>query len=250
MVGARELLRNLAARELKVRYKRSTLGFLWTLLNPLLTMIVFTFVLSAIGPKVEWFPIYFMSGYLPYAFFQASALVACGSIVNNAGLISKVYFPREVLPLSVVAAQLVHLLLAMGLLLLAEIIVRSPLRPALVMLPLALLLLVVFTIGVALLLSAANTFLRDIQEFLNVGFLMLFYLTPVIYRKTDIPARWRWIIELNPLTHILTLFRSALYERRFPSGASIGASVVAAFASLFVGLAVFTRLSARFAKEV
>ena len=252
VVGARELLRNLTVRELKVRYKRSTLGFLWTLLNPLLMMAVFTVVLTkaGFGPKIPYPPLYFLSAYLPFAFFQASVVVGTSSIVGNAGLITKVYFPREVLPLSSVLSQFVHLMLGLGVLLVVELLFRSPVRLSLIMLPVALLLLAMFTTGVTLLFAATNTILRDIQEFLGVGMMILFYLTPVIYQKENIPASWRWLPNMNPLTHYVALFRAVFYERRMPSGAALGASAGAAVVMLMIGATVFARLSVRFAKDV
>ena len=146
LAESRELLRNLTSRELKVRYKRSSLGFFWTLLNPLLMMAVFTIVLGAVfGSEVEYFPIYFLTGYLPFAFFQASVMVASGSVVNNAGLITKVYFPRAVLPLSVVASQLVHYVLASAILFVALVVIGFNFWPYLPFYALAVVLLTAFT---------------------------------------------------------------------------------------------------------
>jgi ABC-type polysaccharide/polyol phosphate export permease len=258
LAGARELLRNLTSRELKVRYKRSTLGFLWTLLNPLLMMAVFTLVFStAFKTTIEWFPVYFLSGYLPFAFFQASVMIATGSIVGNAGLITKVYFPRAVLPLSVVASQLVHLLLGIGVLLGALVVLDLAsdsadfdFVPYLPVLVLAIVLLAAFAMGMALLFSAGNTFLRDIGEFLPVGFLLWFYATPVIYQVDFLPEDWRWVLLLNPLTYYVQLFRDALYDPHWPAPATVAAATVCAAVSLVVGWTLFVRLSERFAKEV
>jgi lipopolysaccharide transport system permease protein len=256
LLGARELLRNLTVRELKVRYKRSSLGFLWTLLNPLLMMAVFTVMLTTVfKADIEFFPVYFLAGYLPFAFFQASVQVGTGSIIGNANLVKKVYFPRSVLPLSVVLSQAVHLALGLTVLLTAEtVIFRWDQRftwwwylPSLV---LAIALLTVFTTGLTLLLSAANTYFRDIQEFMTVAFLLWFYATPVIYDLNMMPAEIQPFIKLNPLTWFVALFRSALYEMRLPGLPTLAICTAWALGSLVVGWLVFDKLAAQFAKEV
>lgn len=257
LLDARELLRNLTIRELKVRYKRSALGFAWTLLNPLLMMAVFTAVFSTFFKgMLGWFPIYFLSGYLPFAFFQASATVATGSIVANANLVRKVYFPRSVLPVSVVLAQLVHLLLGLGVLLVAETIIYIGWDRSfdwwwyLPLLVFAIALLTIFTTGLAMLLAAANTFLRDIQEFTTVAFLMWFYATPVIYPLDQLPGWVQTIIKLNPMTHFVELFRDALYSNSLPTWSTVLAATGSALAMFTVGWLTFNRLSREFAKEV
>ncbi|MEZ5143836.1 MAG: ABC transporter permease [Acidimicrobiales bacterium] len=258
LIGARELLRNLTVRELKVRYKRSALGFLWTLLNPLLMMTVFTAVFATFfkGSGLEWFPIYFLSAYLPFAFFQASCQIATGSIVGNANLVRKVYFPRAVLPVAVVLSQLVHLAMGLGVLLVAELVLYIGWDRTfdwwfyLPVLVLALVLLTMFTAGLSMLLAAANTFLRDIGEFTTVAFLLWFYLTPVIYPLSIAPPTVQTLLKLNPLYPFIALFRSSLYEMQWPGLPTVAYGVFWAVAMLAIGWAAFQRLSPRFAKEV
>ncbi len=251
VIGARELLRNLTSREIKVRYKRSVLGLFWTLLNPLLTMIVFTVVLSkAFRLDIEWGSIYFLSAYLPFSFFQTCVFAGTGAVVNNASLISKVAFPREVLPVSAVMAQFVHLAFAMAVFMPFVFLVRSPWRASLIVLLPALILMFVFCVGVALLLSALNTKVRDIQEFQGVAMMIAFYMTPVIYLKENLPPKYQTIINLNPLTHFVSLFRSALYTREFPTAQVWGITIGCTVFTLVLGAYVFNRLSTAFAKEL
>lgn len=257
LLGARELLRNLTIRELKVRYKRSTLGFLWTLLNPLLMMAVFTVIFTYVfvPGDVSWFPIYFLSGYLAFAFFQASVQVGTGSIIGNANLVKKVYFPRSVLPLSVVLSQAVHLALGLGVLLVAETIIfkwdsRFDWWWYLPVLVIAVALLTVFTTGLTLLLAAANTYFRDIQEFMSVAFLLWFYATPIIYDPAVFPPGIQKALQANPLYWYVELFRSALYTTRLPGLTTVLMCVGWAVVSLVIGWLVFERLAAQFAKEV
>jgi ABC-type polysaccharide/polyol phosphate export permease len=258
LFGARELLRNLTIRELKVRYKRSALGFLWTLLNPLLMMAVFTIVFTtAFVSPIEWFPIYFLTGYLPFAFFQASVQVGTGSIIGNANLVKKVYFPRTALPLSVVLSQLVHFILGLGVLLVAETIIfkwdqRFDWWWYIPTLLLAVVLLSVFTTGMTLFFAAANTFLRDIAEFMGVAFLLWFYATPIIYdpAQQPLPKAFLTLIKINPLYWFVALFRSCLYETRLPGLPTVAICVVLAGAMLAFGWWVFEKLAAQFAKEL
>ncbi len=249
--AARQLLKNLTVRELKIRYKRSALGFLWSLLNPLLMMAVFTLVFGvAFDIGIKDFPIFFLVGYLPWSFFQACVQVSTGIIVGNANLVNKVYFPRETLPLAVVLSQLVHFVLAMGVLFVALAVKGYAFLPYLPSLLLAIVLLVGLSTGISMLMAAANTKLRDIQEFLNVLFLVWFYMTPVIYPLDRIPARFRWIIELNPMTQIVEIVRDSLYRLTYPSWQRIAAATAAAIVSMIVGFVVFGRLADDFAKEV
>ncbi|MCB1002891.1 MAG: ABC transporter permease [Acidimicrobiales bacterium] len=256
LLGARELIANLTGRELKVRYKRSALGFAWTLLNPLLMMAVFTALFSTLFSGQElskgWYAIYFLTGYLPFAFFQASSTVATGSVVGNAGLVTKVYFPRAVLPLSVVTSQLVHFVMGLVVLLVVTPFLGFTWWWYLPTLLLAIVLLTCFTAGISMLLAALNTYFRDIAEFTTVAFLLWFYATPVIYplATPPIPAPVVTVIKLNPMTMFVGLFRSALYDNAWPGWPTLLGATVSAVVTLVVGWKVFIRLSAQFAKEV
>lgn len=249
--ASKQLLKNLTVRELKVRYKRSVLGFLWSLLNPLLMMAVFTLIFSlAFRAPIPDFPIFFLVGYLPWSFFQASVQVSTGVIVGNANLVTKVYFPREVLPMAVVLSQAVHFGLAMIVLFIALLVKGYNFLPYLPGMLLATLLLFLFTTGVSMFFAAANTKLRDIQEFLNVLFLTWFYLTPVIYSLEQIPERFRWVIQLNPMTHVVEMMRDSLYRGTLPSSRRLAAGAISALVALLIGFTVFRRFADDFAKEV
>ncbi|MEY2420436.1 MAG: lipopolysaccharide transport system permease protein [Acidimicrobiaceae bacterium] len=246
-----ELLLNLTSRELKIRYKRSVLGFFWSLLNPLMMMAVFTVIFTvAFKAPIHDFPLFFLSAYLPWAFFQASAQISTGVIIANAGLIKKVYFPRVVLPLSVVLSQLVHLLLGMCVLLVALAIDGYNFLPYLPVLVASIALLTLFTAGVSMLFAAANVVFRDIQEFSNVLFLLWFYMTPVIYSPTQLTPKYRTVLHINPMYYMVQMLRSSIYELRMPSLAVTAGAVVSTVLSLVAGGLLFRRLSIRFAKEI
>lgn len=278
---ARELLRQFVAKELRIRYKNSTLGFLWSMLTPAMMTLVFTALFGlAFNLDIDDYPSFFLSGYLLWQFFQTSSQSSITAIVGNGQLIKKVYFPREVLPLSMVLAQLTHFLLAMVVLGPFLIVTRG--WGVLWHLPAALLvvgLLTVFTSGMAMVFAGANVPFRDLQELIVVIFLVWFYATPVLYPLALLEASTNPIVRVlatvsswNPMSWFVELFRSTTYGtvRVAPGGGTDGLSDVrfietgpgwpdpellalAAFVSFTVfglGYVLFNRLALTFAKEV
>jgi len=268
----RELLVQLVRKELKVRYRNSTLGFLWSMLTPALMTVVFTVIFTQIVPIEVGgpFPAFFLAGYLLWQFFQNSCQGAIHSVVGNADLVKKVYFPREVLPLSHVLAQLIHLLLA--LLVISPYLVWARGLQVLVHLPatlLAVVLLTVFTSGVAMWLAGVNVVFRDLQELFVVMFLVWFYATPVLYPLALVRAMLGTdhvlvtLLQLNPMTWFVELFRTPLYGAVVEAGSGVtslapawpgpGAVAIAfgwAVVTFAAGYVVFLRRARTFAKEV
>jgi ABC-type polysaccharide/polyol phosphate export permease len=161
--GYRELVRNLVIRDLKVRYRNSMLGILWSLFNPLLMMAVFTVVFTVMTPysSVKSYPVFVLCGILPWNFFSASVIASIRSIVDNAPLVNKVYFPREILPISVVLANLINFLLALIVLFALMFVFQIPLTRWILLLPVVIMVQLIFTIGISLILATANVFYRD-----------------------------------------------------------------------------------------
>ncbi len=264
---SRELLANLVGKELKIRYKSSALGFLWSLVTPLLMTGVFTVVFATFLriPMGEGnFATFFLAGYLVWMFFSNSVNSSVSAIVGNGALIKKVYFPREVLPLSLVLSQGIHFLLALvatGPLFVYYRGFHPELIPAIV---LGLVLLVAFTAGVSMLFAAANVSFRDLQELTQVLFLAWFYVTPVIYPLVFLAEgtarRFRPLILANPLTSYVELFHRILYGTPLPNGpnplpswpelASWLACTAWAAVALATGYTLFHRRAVTFAKEV
>ena len=270
---ARELLAQLVRKELKVRYKNSTLGFLWSMLTPALMTLVFSVVFTQVVPiDVDDFPAFFLSGYLLWQFFQNSCQGAIHSIVENGDLVKKVYFPREVLPLSHVLSQLIHLLLA--LLVVSPYLVATRGLPVLTYLPVTLVavaLLAVFVSGAAMWFAGVNVVFRDLQELFIVIFQVWFYATPVIYpwvlveAETSGAFRWVGVVLLaNPMTWFVEVFRDGLYGQvtvgrsgelvsaapGLPAAGALGVAAIWALLAFAVGYSVFHRRARTFAKEV
>jgi ABC-type polysaccharide/polyol phosphate export permease len=280
---ARELLAQLVRKELKVRYKNSSLGFLWSMITPVLMTIVFSVIFTyVVVIPVDNFPAFFISGYLLWQFFQNSCQGAIHSVVGNGDLVKKVYFPREVLPLSHVLAQLVHLLLA--LLVISPYLVVTRGWGVVAYLPLTLLavvLVTMFTSGVAMWFAGVNVVFRDLQELFIVIFQVWFYATPVLYPLALVGVGIRggptldWLstaLQLNPMTWFVEVFRAPLYGQvveatavtqalegagpvsslppGLPPVAGVGLAVVWSVATMVVGYIVFNRRARTFAKEV
>jgi ABC-type polysaccharide/polyol phosphate export permease len=256
---SRELMVNLTLRELRGKYKRSILGWSWSLLNPLASMLVFT-VIFRVFLKVEIdagdpsgmdnFAFFLLCGLLPWNFLSNSITGSMGVLVDNSNLIKKVYFPREVLVGANVASWVVALLLELGVLAVALLVAGNFVVPWL--LPTLLLVAVqtVFVTGVGLVLSVLNVYFRDIQHLVGILLQMWFYATPIVYSVDQVPDRLLFFYELNPMVRFVEAYRDCLYDLRFPSLADTAYLVAVAAATLALGLFVFARLEPKLAEEL
>ena len=266
-----ELLTELVRKDLKVKYKNSALGFIWSLANPLLYLAVFTLVFTQLLKNgIDDFPVLFMSGFLVWNFFNLATLSGTGSVVGNANLVRKVRFPRVVLPLSSVGFAGVHFVLQLGVLLaLLLVFYRDAFGPQLVLLVPALAVVLVFATAMALLASALNVRYRDVEHLLEVILLAWFWLTPIVYPVTyvrDELAGSPWLFRLylaNPMTGVVTAMQRAIYVHPVTGGRQIlpaggygfyltwlGVGGAIALALLAAGLWTFRRLQADFAEEL
>src|SRR5689334_18749981 len=196
----RELIWALALKELKIRYKRSVLGFLWALLNPMLLMLVLTVVFSTImAINIPHYAIFLLSVLLPWTFFSQSLSYAAESVVGNGDLIKKVRVAKLVFPVAAVVSNMINFLLSMIPLVLIVIAVGHPFYWTWLYLPVPLFALTIFTLGATFFFAAANVYYRDVSHILQVLLNILFYVTPIIYSIDLIPAHYRWLLKLNPL---------------------------------------------------
>ena len=212
-----ELLVNLTRKELKVKYKNSVLGFLWSLVNPLLYLVVFSLVFQGIlRSNVPYFAIFLLSGLLAWNLFNAGLGGATGSIVGNASLVQKVWFPREILPLAAIGAAMIHFLLQLIVLAVALVAFRhSPAWEYIPLLVPALVVLLVWTAALGIGLSAINVYLRDTQHLLELVLLAWFWFTAIVYPfrlVADQLEDWAWIMFLNPVMIVVLTFQQAIYN--------------------------------------
>jgi ABC-type polysaccharide/polyol phosphate export permease len=262
LVRYRELVRNLVVSEVKARYKSSVLGFVWSLLNPLGMMLVFTIFFGVLwsNHQIENYPIFLLCGLLPWNYFSASVVSSMHSVVGNANLIKKVYFPREVLPIASVLAQLVNFLLAFLVLFAALLIFRAPFNGWIWLLPVVLLVQTCFTLGMALILSTLHVLYRDTAMVMDVVMMAWFFLTPVFYSVRQLPSSFpflgydldihRLAYIVNPMASIINMYRDLLYYGYRTDPDFFSRTTVTALIVLVVGYWFFTRYSDRFGEEL
>lgn len=242
MYRYRELIWALAMKELKIRYKRSVLGFLWALLNPMLLMLVLTVVFSTIlSFNLPHYAIFLLSVLLPWTFFTQSLSYAVESIVGNGELIKKVRVAKLVFPVAAVVSNMINLLLSLIPLVLIVLVMRHPFHITWLYLPVPLLALTIFTLGGTFFFAAANVYYRDVAHILQIVLQAWFYITPIIFSIDFFPAKYRWIFKLNPIQYILNGFRLSVYYGLLPSLQSIIMSFICAFAALLIGFSIFQR---------
>jgi len=227
----RELFWFLVWRDVRVRYRQTLLGVLWVVIQPLMTMALFAVVLGRlVGVPTDGipYPLFAFTGLLPWMFFASAVTTGTASMVTNPNLITKVYFPRIALPAAAATARLVDFMVGSISIVALMIIYHLPIGPSLVIIPLAVLIELVLAIGVASLLSSFNVKFRDVGFVVPVVLQLGMFATPVLYRWTLVPPRWRWVIMANPLTGIIETYRSALLGYDLPRKPFAVSVVVAA----------------------
>ena len=231
---------NFVNQELTVKYKRSVLGFFWSLLNPMATMIVSSVVFGSIMRfELADFVVFLYAGMLPWNFFGIS-IDFCGvSILNNEGFIKKVYLPKIVFPLSTVCAQFINMLLSMISLFFFMVLLGAKVTIALVFLPVAFLIIFLWTFGFSLIMATINVYFRDMRYIMGVIMNAWYYLTPILYPIDFIPDNLKLIFYCNPGFYLVDMFRSPIYYNTFPSLQNIGIAVACTLVVLVGGLLCF-----------
>jgi ABC-type polysaccharide/polyol phosphate export permease len=247
----KNLVYNLVSRDLKVKYKGSILGFFWSLLNPLIMLIVYTIAFKyIIRIRVEDFPLFFLCGFLPWTFLSLSLSMAVSSIKDNANLVKKVYFPREILPLSIVLSNLVQFLLTFVILIPALLLFKIHLGFPLLFLPLIILFQLVFTLGLAFILAAMNVFFSDVRHLLEIFLQIWFWLTPIIYPVSLVPERFQSLYRLNPAVLFVESYRNALLYNKGLSLINLLSLFLIGILFLLLGQFIFSSYNRKFAEEI
>jgi len=249
----RDLLRMWTLREIKVRYKQSILGGAWAILQPLVLMLMFTAVFSIIARVPSDgipYPIFSYTALLPWTFFSTSISFAVPSLVSNMGLVTKIYFPREVLPLASVAAAFVDFLVASIVFLLLVLVYWWPLHITLLWVPLLVLIQITLTLGVVLFAATLNVWYRDIRFVVPLGLQLWMYASPIIYPVSLVPERWRSVYMLNPMAGLIESYRRTILHGQAPLPLHLGGAAFVAVTLLFLGYQYFKRSEARFADVI
>ncbi|HKO58176.1 MAG TPA: ABC transporter permease [Thermoanaerobaculia bacterium] len=253
----RQLITALTARDLKARYRGSILGFFWSLANPLLLLGVYTLVFTRFFPQqvVKAYPLFLFAGILPWTFFSAAVLESTNAISGNAGLIKKVMFPAEALPLVVVLSHLVHFALAIPILLAAIVIFtllgQITVTPTLLLVPCLMLLQTFFVAGVALIVSSASVLFRDLRDIITNLMQLGFFVTPIIYLIDNVSSRLlRALLRMNPMTPFVIAYQDVLFFGRLPNLSDTVLMLVYSSVALLLGFTVFDRLRDTLAEAI
>nr|WP_058967223.1 ABC transporter permease [Fournierella massiliensis] len=241
------LLNELVVRDIKVRYRKSVLGLLWTVLNPLLMMCVITVVFSTLfRQNIPNFPIYYLAGSLIFSFNSEATSNGLYSIIGSASLIKKVYIPKYLFPISKVLSALVNLGFSLVAMFVVMIVTGAPFHATLLLMPLPIFYVFLFTSGLSLLLAAATVYFRDIAHFWGVFVLAWTYFTPIFYPVTILPSFAMKIMQLNPMYHYVTYMRDVVLYGTFPGMKENLICFLIGAVTLLIGLWVFYRKQDRF----
>ena len=242
----REMIYSMVRRDLRGRYKKSALGFLWTFINPLCQIVIYTVVFSVImRAGIEKFYLYLIVAMIPWIFFSSSITGGSMSIVSQQDMVKKIYFPRLVLPISYVTSCFVNMLFCFVIIFLVIFVSGTGISLVpLLFLPITMLLEYFFALGLAMIVSACTVYVRDLEHILGVITMAWIYLTPIMYTMDIVPERLRFVFYMNPMTYIVNLYRAILYYKTVPGLLDLGISF------MVVGMLVFDRLQRGFVEEL
>ena len=247
----RNLIVQLVRRDILTRYKRSFLGVAWTMLNPLGTMLVMSIAFSRVFGAGKSYSAYVLTGLMAWNFFAQSTNAAMVNLVWGGSLLKRIYIPRTAFAVSAIGTGLVNLILSIIPLLIVVIFTRVPICPSILFLPIPILLLAMFALGLGLIISTVAIYYADVIEMYQIVLTAWMYLSPVIYTEDKLPAAYRfWITLLNPMYHYITLFRTPIYDGVLPSLNEILISTLISIVVLLLGWFVYTKKADEFAYRV
>ncbi len=238
----KDLLFELIRKELKLKYKRSILGILWSILNPLLMMIVMSIVFSHLFRfQIKNYPLYILSGIIFWNFFSTSTNLSSFSLISNSSLLKKVYFPRLILVVSSTLSQFINLIYALIPLVIIMIFYKIPPKLSFIILPIPILSLLLFTIGLSLILSILSVYFTDIGYIYQVILIAWMYLTPIFYPPSIVPEKYKIFLLINPMYHIIISLREIIYSGEFPELNTLLISVIFSTTIFLFGLWFFKK---------
>ena len=247
----RELLKTSVKKEVRSKYKNSFLGVLWSFLNPLLQIIVYAVIFSLIlKNKQEHYAIFLCAGLIPWTFFSVTINKSAFTIVENGNIIKKVYFPREIIPISVVTAETVNFLISSLIIIGFVIIGGIGISKYILFYPFILIVQYLTILAISFVISSICVYLRDLQHFIGIVLQLLFYAAPIVYSTDSIPKEYSWIIRFNPMTYIINAYRDIFYYQKSIDLVSIGILFVIAIIACFVGYKIFSKLQKGFAEQL
>lgn len=242
LCSSRAVLRQLVIQQLILRYRRTMLGYLWTLINPLLMMTIMAVVFSTLfKADLRTFALSLFAAMIPWNFFNAVVTQSGAAFINNEGLIKKIYLPKILFPLSIASAALIDSALSFVALFFIILVLGGSFSWALLFLPISFTLLFLFAFGLGMIMSIATVFFRDLQHVILIVMQGLFFLTPIIYKPDSLTGKVAWLVNLNPVTPFIALFRLPLLDASLPSVATLLQASIISLTSITLGLFVFLR---------
>ena len=246
----RELLKTSVSKEIRGKYKNSFLGVLWSFLNPLLQIAVYALVFPLIMNTNDNYVIFLVCGLIPWLFFSTAINRSAFTIIENSGIIKKVFFPREILPISIVTSECINFLISTIIIFGFILFTGYGFSSYILYYPLILLVQYVITLGIALILSAITVYVRDLAHFVGVALQLLFYATPICYASGKIPADYQWIMRYNPMAYIINGYRAIFYDKTTPDLMGLGILFLIGIAICVVGYMIFNKLQKGFAEQL
>ncbi len=247
----REFLKTSVLKEFRGKYKKSFLGVLWSFINPLLQLLIFSLVFSSIMKTgIKNYTVFLVVALIPWNFFNITMVQSTTTIVSNAGILKKVYFPREILPVSIVTSNLLNFLISFVIIIGALLISGVGISLYILLIPFVILTQYILLIAFAFILSSITVYIRDLEYFINVLMMLWFYLNPIVYSVGSIPAKLRPIFDLNPMLHIINAYRDILFYQKMPNMLNLLYLFIICNVFLLIGYKIFKKLEKRFVEEL
>ena len=247
----RELLKNNVKKEIRGKYKNSALGVIWTFLNPLLQLLVYAFIFPLILKTTQPFYVVFVCvGLVPWTFFTTSIAQSAWTIIGNGNIVKKVYFPREILPISVVTSGMINFLISTIIIIAFCFMYGLGLTKYIIFLPLVLIIQYILQLALAFILSAVTVYFRDLEHFVQIILQVMFYATPIVYSADTIASPFNLILKFNPMTYIINGYRSIFYYQTMPDLKALGILLIISIVFCIVGYFIFKKLQKGFAEEL
>lgn len=247
----REFLNTSIKKEIRGKYKKSFLGILWSFLNPLLMLMVYAIIFPIILKSPEKnYVMFLMTALIPWTFFTTVVTQGASTIIANGNILKKVYFPREILPISTVTSGLVNFLISCLIIFIFLIFTGIGFSKYILLLPFVILIEYLFLLGVVFILSSVTVYLRDLEHIIGVVIQALFYGTPIVYSLSTIPANFMWVFRLNPMAYIVQGYRDILYYQTMPDFKGLSFILLLSIGLVILGYYIFNRLQKNFAEEL
>lgn len=247
----RELLKNNVKKEIRGKYKNSALGVIWTFLNPLLQLLVYALIFPLILRSTQpYYVVFVCVGLVPWTFFTTAVSQSAWTIIANGNIVKKVYFPREILPISIVTSGMINFLISTLIIVAFCFIYGLGLTEYIIFFPLVLLIQYILQLGISFVLSAFTVYFRDLEHFIQIILQVMFYATPIVYAAQDIPTAFQMVMKLNPMAHIINGYRSIFYYQTMPDLKALFILLAISVAACIGGYFIFRKLQKGFAEEL